>query len=122
MVTQNVSSSLLLQRHPHPVNQMGKRNREKSFATIPYVKGVSERVKKILNKANVTTAFKPVRTLGTVFKINLKIDRYSWPAKALSIKLIANHAILRILTNQNAPGIHAGLNTSQGRAAVMTHS
>ena len=40
----------------------------KSFATIPYVKGVSERAKKILNKAKITTAFKPVRTLGTVFK------------------------------------------------------
>ena len=40
----------------------------KGFATIPYVKGVSERIKKILSKANITTAFKPVRTLGTVFK------------------------------------------------------
>ena len=41
---------------------------QKSFATISYVKGVSERVKKIPNKANITTAFKPIRTLGTVFK------------------------------------------------------
>ena len=40
----------------------------KSIATIPYVERVSERVKKILNKANITTAFKPVRTLGTVVK------------------------------------------------------
>ena len=40
----------------------------KAFATIPYVKGVSERIQKILNKANITTAFKPIRTLGTVFK------------------------------------------------------
>ena len=89
----------------------------KGFATIPYVKGVSERIKKILNKANITTAFKPVRTLGTVFK--KPKDR---PPLVACKGIVANHAILRMLANQNAPGIHAGLNTSQGRAAVMIHS
>ena len=38
------------------------------FATIPYIKGVSEKVKKTLNKVNIKTAFKPMRTLGHIFK------------------------------------------------------
>ena len=55
-------------------------------------------------------------------KLFKSLDRHLWPAKALFIKLIANHAILRMLANENAPGIQAGLKTSQGRAAVMAHS
>ena len=37
----------------------------KAYASIPYVKGVSERVRRILN---IKTAFKPVQTLGNIFK------------------------------------------------------
>jgi len=39
-----------------------------AFASIPYVKGVSERVRRILGRENVKTAFRPVKTLGDVFR------------------------------------------------------
>ena len=37
-------------------------------ASIPYVKGVSERVRRVLSKKNIRTTFKPVKTLGSIFK------------------------------------------------------
>jgi len=40
----------------------------KAYASIPYVKGVSECVRRILSRENIRTAFKPVQTLGNVFK------------------------------------------------------
>ena len=40
----------------------------KAYASIPYVKGVSECVRRILSCENIRTAFKPVQTLGNVFK------------------------------------------------------
>ena len=40
----------------------------KAYTSIPYVKGVSERVRRILSRENIKTAFKPVRTLGNIFK------------------------------------------------------
>jgi hypothetical protein len=40
----------------------------KAYASIPYVKGVSERVRRTLSRENIKTAFKPVQTLGNVFK------------------------------------------------------
>ena len=40
----------------------------KAYTSIPYVKGVSERVRRILSRENIKTAFKRVRTLGIIFK------------------------------------------------------
>ena len=40
----------------------------KTFATLPYVKGVSEQVKNVLNKTNIKTAFKPILTLAHYFR------------------------------------------------------
>ena len=36
-----------------------------AFASIPYVKGVSERIRRILGKENVKTTYRQVKTLGT---------------------------------------------------------
>ena len=38
------------------------------FAVLPYVKGVFDRVGRILQKFRIRTAFKPVRTLGHVYR------------------------------------------------------
>ena len=38
----------------------------KAYSSIPYVKGVSERIRRILNCENIKTAFKPRKTLGHV--------------------------------------------------------
>ncbi len=40
----------------------------KVYTSIPYVEGVSERVRRILSRENIKTAFKPVRTLENIFK------------------------------------------------------
>ena len=40
----------------------------KAYTSIPYIKGVSERVRRILSRENIKTAFKPMQTLENVFK------------------------------------------------------
>jgi len=45
-----------------PENQENPRG----SASIPYVKGVSERVRRVLSKKNIRTTFKPVKTLGSI--------------------------------------------------------
>ena len=40
----------------------------RGYASIPYIKGVSERVRRVLSRENVRTTFKPVKTLGSIFK------------------------------------------------------
>ena len=42
--------------------------RPKTFATLPYVKGVPEQVRNVLNKAKIKTAFKPIKTLAHYFR------------------------------------------------------
>ncbi len=44
--------------HERPVN----------FASIPYVRGASDRVGRVLRKFNIRTAFKPCQTLSQIFK------------------------------------------------------
>ena len=48
----------------------------KAYTSIPYIKGVSERVRRILSRKNIKTAFKPMQTLGNVFK-----KPKDWPTK-----------------------------------------
>ena len=38
------------------------------FAVLPYVKAASERVGRVLRKFNIWPAFRPIRTLGRIFK------------------------------------------------------
>ena len=38
------------------------------LAVVPYVQGISDRVKRTLQQFNVKTAFKPIRTLASVLK------------------------------------------------------
>ena len=44
------------------------RENPKAYASIPYIKGVSERIRRILNRENIRTAFKPIKTLVHVIK------------------------------------------------------
>ena len=39
-----------------------------SFVLIPYVQGTSERIKRTLNKANIKTTFRPLRTPENIFR------------------------------------------------------
>ena len=50
-----------------PENQESQES-PKGYASIPYIKGVSERVRRVLSRENVRTTFKPVKTLGSIFK------------------------------------------------------
>ena len=38
------------------------------LAVVPYVQGISDRIKRTLQHFNIRTAFKPIRTLDSVFK------------------------------------------------------
>ena len=64
-----ISSSFIKRTcEPQPaVNEKENGNQQKTFAIIPYVKGVSEPVARILGKFSIKTAFKPVKTLGHIF-------------------------------------------------------
>ena len=44
------------------------RENPEAYALISYIKGVLERIGRILNRENIRTAFKPLKTLGHVFK------------------------------------------------------
>ena len=50
-----------------PENQESQES-PRGYASIPYIKGVSERVRRVLSRENVRTTFKPVKTLGSIFK------------------------------------------------------
>ena len=60
------------------------RENPKAYASISYIKGVSERIGRILNREHIKTAFKPLKTLGHVFK-----KPKDWPTKA-QLKGIVN--------------------------------
>ena len=71
------------------VNNADSEAEPSGFAVIPYVKGTSEPIKRILGKYNVKTALKPYKTLGQIFpkpKDKLKKERmkgaiYSIPCR-----------------------------------------
>ena len=48
-----------------------KQNELTGYTCIPYIKSLSERIKRILTDANVRTAYKPVMILADIFKIDL---------------------------------------------------
>ena len=52
------------QVNKQPENQESPRG----YASFPYVKGVSESVRRVLSKENNRTTFKPVKALGGIFK------------------------------------------------------
>ncbi len=45
-----------------------KKGEPKGYTSIPNIKGVSERIKRVLSGANIQTAFKPMLTLANVFR------------------------------------------------------
>ena len=47
-----------------PVNALDEREAATGFAVIPYIQGVTEPIKRILNSHNVKVAQKPFQTLG----------------------------------------------------------
>ena len=44
----------------------------KGFATLPYLQGISEKIARTLNQFNINIAHKPVMTVGSILKRNLK--------------------------------------------------
>ena len=45
------------------VNPKKEEDRAKGFISIPYVKGVSEKIRQTLRKQKITTAFKPIGSI-----------------------------------------------------------
>ena len=48
----------------HPIQYTNPRG----FLCLPYIKGLSERIKRILVETGIKTAFKPVKALSNVFQ------------------------------------------------------
>ena len=55
-------------RNTNALNCDGEADKQRGFTCIPYIKGLAEKVKHILTRYGIRTAFKPVRTLANVFK------------------------------------------------------
>ena len=51
------------QSEKQPSNQNKGKSKKKGFVVLPYVKGLGEKVKRVLNQYGVTTAFKPYKTI-----------------------------------------------------------
>ena len=54
-----------------PLRNKKKRQDEptlKGYCSIPYIRGVSERIKRIHADSNIRTAYKPMMILGDVFR------------------------------------------------------
>ena len=58
----------------------------KRKTTLPYVKGVSERVRKVLSRVNIKTAFQPVKTLAHYFIRKTKTAQMRSKGKELFTK------------------------------------
>ena len=55
-------------RSTNTLNCDREANKQRGFTCIPYIKGLAEKVKHILTRYGIRTAFKPVRTLANVFQ------------------------------------------------------
>ena len=55
-------------RNTNALNCDGEADKQRGFTCIPYIKGLAEKVKHILTRYGIRTAFKPVRTLANVFQ------------------------------------------------------
>ena len=54
-------------------NTPDEREPATGFAVIPYIQGVTEPIKRILNSHNVNVAQKPFQTLGHIFAKHMRI-------------------------------------------------
>ena len=78
---------------------------------IPYVKGVSEKIKSILTKAGVRVALRPVCTLA-IYSVYQKQDHQRKEPKPLYTNLNIEHARLLISANPNDVSVQDGWNIS----------
>ena len=95
-------------RSTNTLNCDGEANKQRGFTCIPYIKGLAEKVKHILTRYGIRTAFKPVRTLANVFqkpKDMLEETR----KKAIVYKFInASPVHLHISARRRDVGVRAG--------------
>ena len=88
------------------LNCDGEADKQRGFTCIPYIKGLAEKVKHILTRYGIRTAFKPVRTLANYFK-NLKT-------------CLKKHAKKQLFTNSNASLVHSLISARRRDAGVRT--
>ena len=87
------------------------RKNPKAYASIPYIKGVSERIRRILSRENIRTAFKPLKALGHVFK-KPKDRPTKEQLKGIVYKVSCKTCHLRMLERVREVGSLGGLSTS----------
>ena len=71
-LSRNIRSTLRLNGYPTRVtfrtsSRLQSQNTQYNhFTSIPYIQGTSEKVRRILNQAEVKVAMRPVRTIGQI--------------------------------------------------------
>ena len=46
----------------------------RGFVTLPYVQGISEKIARTLDQFHINVAYKPIMTIGSILKKNLKTN------------------------------------------------
>ncbi|KAL9966943.1 hypothetical protein ACROYT_G025090 [Oculina patagonica] len=102
----------------------------KAYTSIPFVKGVSERVRRISSRENIKTAFKPVRTLGNIFKKpkgrpnkeRLKGIVYKVTCRTCSFAyVVESKRSLKSRGAEHKPGINGNINSAIKHHAEIGH-
>ena len=92
---------------------------------LPYVKGVSERLKRVLEKAGVQAALKPCQTLADVFRLPKERSTVN-RVKGIVYKVKCNSCHLHILVKQRERGKLDGWSKPEVRkqnySAVKDHA
>ena len=90
-----------------------QRGEPKGHTSIPYIKGVSERIKRILSGVNIKTALKPILTLGNVFrKPKNRPTETQVKGIILCINSNVNRVILHLWAKAKGRGSQDGKNTN----------
>ena len=85
----------------------------KGHTSIPYIKGVSDRIKRILTGVNIQTAFNPMLTLGNVFrKPKERPTETQVKGIVYKFKCRLNRVILRMWVKAKGHGSQDGQNTN----------
>ena len=91
-------------RNTNTLNCDGEADKQRGFTCILYIKGLAEKVKHILTRYGIRTAFKPVRTLANVFQTPKD--------------MLEEHEKKQLLTNSNAGLVHSHISARRRDVGV----
>ena len=93
---------------PHNDSEMTR-----GVTCIPYIKGISEQIKRTLSNVGVRTAYKSTESLGDIFLANQRTNETFLKQKVLSTNFSVRIARSQMWARVSGTGSPVGLNISQ---------